>query len=178
MCLEAGSEGNGTSRWFAEHAPTIAAYKVGPSGMETAAAYGNAITKWVKEMGKTFVFVGYADHFRANAPSVEELMHIAEECQASWFLIDTFLKDGKSLFEWYNPLELARLCENWRKRGGKIALAGSLTEEDTRIAANCRPDLVAVRGAACVGGRLGAVSEDRVAKLVEAGDFSLEAITL
>jgi hypothetical protein len=52
-----------------------------------------------------------------------------------------------------------------RAAGLLVALAGSLAIEGVRAVAELPADIVGVRGAACIGGRAGVVSEGRVADL-------------
>jgi hypothetical protein len=52
-----------------------------------------------------------------------------------------------------------------RAAGMLVALAGSLSIKGVRAVAELQADIVGVRGAACVGGRTGVVSEERVAEL-------------
>jgi uncharacterized protein (UPF0264 family) len=47
-----------------------------------------------------------------------------------------------------------------------VALAGSLHREQILELIPIGPEVIAVRGAACVGGRNGTVSRERVAELV------------
>jgi uncharacterized protein (UPF0264 family) len=46
-----------------------------------------------------------------------------------------------------------------------VAVAGRLSLEDILGLGDCGADIVGVRGAACVGGRMGRVSADRVTRL-------------
>ena len=55
-----------------------------------------------------------------------------------------------------------------RSQGLATVLAGSLTGDAVVAAARLMPDLIAVRTAACDGGRQGTVSERRVRELKNA----------
>jgi len=82
-------------------------------------------------------------------------------------LVDTAVKDGCGLLQWYSPSRLRELCERCHAAGLFVALAGSLSHEDVELLlAEVRPDIIAVRGAACERGERGAaVSADAVAAL-------------
>ena len=69
--------------------------------------------------------------------------------------------------------EIEPACGPWLERirdsGRLIALAGSLDVASVHRLAALKPDIIAVRGAACRGGdRLAAIDPTRVARLAEA----------
>ena len=110
--------------------------------------------------------VAYADHAAADCPPPDELLAASADCEV--FLLDTFRKDGRGLFDHLAPAAVARLCAAARARGLTVALAGSLRLEDVPRAAGCGAGVVAVRTAACDGGRGGRVSAARVRELKDA----------
>jgi hypothetical protein len=90
----------------------------------------------------------------------------AGEYGAAGLLIDTAVKDGRTLFDFCNPSALRTVINRVRREGLLIALAGSLRGEFYEVAARLEPDIVAVRGAACNGlDRTRAVDEDAVGEL-------------
>ena len=107
--------------------------------------------------------VAYADHGAARAPPPAALLAAADGCDA--FLLDTFTKDGRGLFDRLTQTEVTRLCRDARAAGRTVALAGSLTLRDIPRAIACGADVIAVRGAACDGPRTGRVCEGKVAAL-------------
>jgi uncharacterized protein (UPF0264 family) len=83
------------------------------------------------------------------------------------FLLDTYSKPaGKTLFDWIPIPHLRELCESCRLACVSVALAGSLDVRRIRELLSLKPDWIAVRGAACDGGRDGIVSEAKVRELV------------
>jgi uncharacterized protein (UPF0264 family) len=115
-----------------------------------------------------FVAVAYADHDRAAAPPMHEVLDWALRHRAAALLVDTAVKDGRRLFDWCSDRQLASLVAAARQAGLAIALAGSLDEDALTRAANLGPDIVAVRGAACDrGDRRARVLAPRVRQLVE-----------
>jgi (5-formylfuran-3-yl)methyl phosphate synthase len=113
------------------------------------------------------VLVAYADSERANSPDPDFLADAAIRYHFPAFLIDTAVKDGSSLLDWIELTALARIRFRLADAGVPMALAGSLTEPAIRELAALEPDWLAVRGAACEGGRMGQVSTDRVRRLRE-----------
>ena len=113
------------------------------------------------------IAVAYADYERADSPSPDEILDFARENRLAGFLIDTFVKDGRCLFDWLSDSQLASLIASAKEANLLIALAGSLSGDDFRRAAAFGPDIVAVRGAACRDTRrVGAVDVDCVRQLV------------
>lgn len=99
------------------------------------------------------VAVAYADWQRANAPPPEVVATFARLNHCGAFLLDTWLKDGKTLLDWLSLDELARLSRTCRHAGVPVALAGSLGATEIATLRDVRPDWFAVRGSVCRGGR-------------------------
>jgi hypothetical protein len=115
------------------------------------------------------VVAGFADFTRAGAPHPLDLPGLAVAAGAQGCLLDTAVKDGRGLLHWLGEAELAAFVEACRAHGLLSALAGSLGAEDLARLAPIGPDLVGVRGAACVGDRVsGRVDAARVRALVRA----------
>jgi uncharacterized protein (UPF0264 family) len=114
----------------------------------------------------TPVVTAYADWEYARAPSVDEVCGYACRQAGGVFLLDTYLKDaGQTLLDCLPLPKLAGLCDLCRGAGVQIALAGSVGTDEIRKLLPLQPDWIAVRGAACEGGRDGVVSEARVCEL-------------
>jgi uncharacterized protein (UPF0264 family) len=116
----------------------------------------------------SWVAVVYLDWETARAPDPDSVIRAArdfEEC--SGILFDTWDKSRQTRID--------RSCERWfarvRELGRFIALAGSLDVDAIRLLGDLRPDVFAVRGAACRGGdRRAAIDREQVARLVEAAN--------
>jgi uncharacterized protein (UPF0264 family) len=119
----------------------------------------------IESASAAVVAVAYADYERAGAPSPSAVVRAAARAGADGVLLDTFTKDQGDLFVFFPPDALQRWVEEVRSHGLMVALAGSLDSKGILRARSTRPDVVGVRGAACVGGRLGRVSADRVRAL-------------
>ena len=114
----------------------------------------------------SWVAVVYLDWETAQAPDPDSVIRTAgeiEEC--SGILFDTWDKSRPSRIDGSWERRFAQV----RDSGRFLALAGSLDLEAIRRLGNLKPDVFAVRGAACQGGdRRAAIDRDQVARLVEA----------
>jgi uncharacterized protein (UPF0264 family) len=111
------------------------------------------------------VAVAYADWSAAGAPPANDVLHAAIEVGCPALLIDTWDKSAGSLFDHWPREQLGDYLQWARAKGLLVVLAGSLANENFTAAAGLFPDLVAVRAAACEGGRRGPVSALRVRAL-------------
>jgi hypothetical protein len=121
-----------------------------------------------KPAGPRPVAVAYADWHSAGAPDPAEVLVAAVDAGSPALLIDTWDKSSGSLFDHWPREQLGRFLKSARSHGLLVALAGSLINETFMAAASLAPDLVAVRTAACEGGRRGIVSAEQVRALKQA----------
>ncbi len=120
----------------------------------------------------SIVAVAYADAERASSPPAHLVLSAAARAGAAGVLVDTYVKDGAGLMDWWSSEALAAWIALARKSGLLTAAAGALSERDVDRVAAASPDVIGFRGAACDAGRLGRVSAERVALLrrcVDAG---------
>ncbi|UCF44691.1 MAG: hypothetical protein JSW44_02630 [Candidatus Bathyarchaeota archaeon] len=115
------------------------------------------------------VATGYADAGRIDSVSPLLVPEIAHKDQADIAMIDTAIKDGRSLFTFLTLNQLRSFVDTAHNYGLKAALAGSLAKEDLPVAYALGADVAGLRGAACtlndrVNGR---ISKDKVRALVE-----------
>jgi uncharacterized protein (UPF0264 family) len=119
------------------------------------------------------VLAAYADWQRAAAPPLAEVVAFAQERTGSVLLVDTFDKSptcggrARTLLDWLSVAELTRLCAGCREAGVRVALAGSLGPEEFAALAEVGTSWLAVRGAACRGGRNGTICATQVRTLAE-----------
>ncbi|HEX2476729.1 MAG TPA: (5-formylfuran-3-yl)methyl phosphate synthase [Lacipirellulaceae bacterium] len=111
------------------------------------------------------VAVVYADWRAANSPAPIDVLDAAVQFGCPALLVDTWDKSSGTLFDHWPVDDVKDFAEEVRSRGIRIVLAGSLTGAALVEAGRLGPDLIAVRTAACDGGRNGAVSRERVQKL-------------
>ena len=115
-----------------------------------------------------WVAVAYADWRVAEAPEPIQVLEAALEIpECSGILVDTWDKTKPS------PIEATSGWLEWvgraRRSGRFVALAGGMGLPEINRLGSLRPDLFAVRGAACNrADRRGAIHLDRVAELVRA----------
>jgi uncharacterized protein (UPF0264 family) len=169
------------SRWIAQPGPKGLAYVKGglakggdlkPVPWEKASLWETMLVesrRFITKLMPTcdLVAVAYADWLQAAAPRPAEICDVACRHAFPVFLIDTWQKDGTTLLDWLTRETIAELRERCRRAGVRVALAGSLGVEQIRKLLPLAPDWLAVRGAACEGGRDGYVDADRVRRLVE-----------
>jgi uncharacterized protein (UPF0264 family) len=113
------------------------------------------------------VAVAYADWVPAESPRPADVVAFAAEQHICTVLIDTFQKNGATLLDWLSTEEIGALVETCRERNVSIALAGSLGPAEIEQLLPLAPDWIAVRGAACEGGRGGRVTAERVRALAD-----------
>lgn len=111
--------------------------------------------------------VVYADGHDCGAPEWQAVVQWAAASASPAVLVDTFDKRGGTLLDHWSPQQLASFVREAHRRGQLAVVAGSLTAESLAAVAAARPDIVAVRGAACAAGRNGPVSAFRVRQLKE-----------
>ena len=118
------------------------------------------------------VAVIYADGGSCAAPSASDVLTVAEKLSCGAVLVDTFRKDGRSLFDYW-PLEIAeQFVKTVRLKGMVSVLAGAIQGDRLRIAANLFPDYVAVRSAVCHGDRTSRIDAALVLKVANQLAFS------
>jgi (5-formylfuran-3-yl)methyl phosphate synthase len=111
------------------------------------------------------VAVVYADWRAAQSPSPHDVLSAAIQRRCPALLIDTWDKSAGTLFDHWPAGDLETYIAEVRSHNLSLVLAGSLTGENVTAAARLAPDLIAVRTAACEGGRTGRVSERKVREL-------------
>lgn len=110
----------------------------------------------------------YADWRTCSAPPPQEVMGVAREADIPGILFDTYHKRGNSLLDHLSIPDLSMFIAEIHAADRFVALAGSIDIPQLPDLIDLRPDILAVRSAACVGGRLGRVDAQRVAALVAA----------
>lgn len=97
-----------------------------------------------------WIAVAYADWNRAASLSPHEVLESACENQCAGLLIDTFSKQHGRLLDLLTPETLGEIIEQARASQLKLALAGSLRIQDLEILSELAPDIIGIRGAACI----------------------------
>lgn len=116
-----------------------------------------------------WVAVAYADAERVGAPAVKDVLNAAIEEGCRVFLIDTCEKGSLRLVDLLPLPQLRDLIERAHFHQLQVALAGQIVLTDLPALLTLGPDIIAVRGAACVAGDRGSeIVTSKVAALVSA----------
>ena len=99
------------------------------------------------------VATAYADWEKANSVPPAEVVKFAKRFRYRAYLLDTFQKDGRTVFDHMTVAEVAELIVSLQRGGVLVALGGSLKPEQARQLGSVAPDYYAVRGSVCVGGK-------------------------
>jgi (5-formylfuran-3-yl)methyl phosphate synthase len=147
---------------------TIPDIQVVKLGLAQSARTSNWQSSWTSafetcsHQGKKLAAVVYADWQRAAAPSPEAVLECAFRAGGKYLLIDTFDKQGLSSIETLGRERIMQLVQCARQGGLTTVLAGSLRVNDLSFIANLPVDVVAIRGAACRGGRTATLEAAKV----------------
>ncbi len=95
------------------------------------------------------VAAGYADYRRFGGLEPDDLLKAAGDANCQVVMVDTAIKDGKSLFDAMTIDELADFVAAGHKRGMLVALAGSVKTEHLETLHELGPDIVGIRGVVC-----------------------------
>lgn len=110
------------------------------------------------------VIAAYADSARMGTISPFAISSLVADAGADIAMIDTGIKDGKSLFEFMDEEALTRFTAQNRELGLQTALAGSLKFNDLDALKRIDPEIIGVRGMVCGGDRSMAVRAELVEK--------------
>src|SRR5208283_5950216 len=112
---------------------------------------------------------GYADAERICAINPLSIPKIASLAQVDLAMIDTALKDGKTLFNFLSAKQLEKFVHESHKLGLEAALAGSLRKQDLPVVYGLGADVAGLRGAACTNSDRvsGHITRKLVQELVE-----------
>jgi uncharacterized protein (UPF0264 family) len=148
--------------------------KAGLCGLKTpeeAVYLMRNVVKAAKDFNPSIKVVvsGYADAGRIGTVDPLLIPEVAHKAQADVAMIDTAIKDGKSLFTFLTMPQLRRFVDMAHSYDLKAALAGSLKKEDLPVVYSLGADVVGLRGAACslsdrVNGR---ITKEKVQELVD-----------
>ena len=98
------------------------------------------------------VVAGYADRIRMNSsPDFLLLPNIAAKSGADIVMLDTFIKDGKGLFDFLSVDQLKLFKNKAKKLNLEVALAGYLMKDSLPMVKKIMPDIIGVRSIVCEG---------------------------
>jgi uncharacterized protein (UPF0264 family) len=166
------SAGNGLDASFAGR---VGYAKFGLSGTLRTADWGLRWKRAIESLpsGVKPVAVAYADWQVAAAPDVRRVIEHGRRLGCQALLVDTFDKTGGPLGAHLPLASLTHVVEAAREAQMLCVLAGRLGWRELAEILPLEPDYVAVRGAACAGGRTGRIQARRVRRLATlVGAFS------
>ncbi|MDG6257742.1 MAG: (5-formylfuran-3-yl)methyl phosphate synthase [Methanomicrobiaceae archaeon] len=133
-------------------------------GAEKARELIEGVVKAVKgEFPEKYVVIAsYGDHTRLNTISPFDMAPLAADAGADVAMIDTGIKDGRSVFEYFDEARLNEFVAMNNDLGITTALAGSLKFEDIDPLKRINPDIIGVRGMVCGGDRGNAIRPELV----------------
>ncbi|TFG06762.1 MAG: hypothetical protein EU539_06820, partial [Promethearchaeota archaeon] len=129
-----------------------------------------AVVKSVKDYNDKIevVAAGYADHSRMDSsPHFLEIPSIAKKSNSDFAMLDTYIKDGKGLFDFLSVNDLIEFKNKARKLNLKVALAGNLMTRDLKKIKEIMPDVIGVRSVVCEGfdRDKGSIKQDLIERL-------------
>ena len=112
---------------------------------------------------------GYADAEKIGSINPLLTPEIAHKSQVHVAMLDTFVKDGKNLFDHLTVEQLKKFVDSSHAFGLEAALAGSLRKQDLPVIYALGTDIAGLRGAACTNGNrvTGQITRKLVSELVE-----------
>ena len=129
------------------------------------------VVKTVKDYNNDIMVVasGYADAHRVGAVDPMEIPRVAADSGADLAMVDTAVKDGKTLFDFLDEKSISKFTAESHDYGLQNALAGSIKEEQLKLLYDLDCDVVGIRGAVCTGGdrNNGTIHRSAVARLKE-----------
>jgi len=126
----------------------------GPKNEKEGIKLMEKVVKAVKNYNKNALVVaaGYADKKRINyAPEVLSIPTIAAKSNSDIAMVDTFIKDGKGLFDFLDIETIKEFTEKAHDLNLQVALAGSLKLKDIKKIKKIKPDIIGVRSLVCEG---------------------------
>ncbi|MFQ5801170.1 MAG: (5-formylfuran-3-yl)methyl phosphate synthase [Candidatus Hydrothermarchaeales archaeon] len=108
-----------------------------------------SIVKAAEGSGSKVVLAGYGDFRGIRSINPVEIPEIARTSGAHGVMIDTYTKNGTSLFGHMGMEELETFVEEGKVHGLTVAIAGSITASHIPKLKTLKPHIVGVRGAVC-----------------------------
>ncbi len=142
----------------------------GATNLEQAREMMTSVVKSVRMVSNDVITVasGYADWKRFGGVNHLDIVRAAHESGSDVAMLDTFMKDGKNLFDSLSEKDLREFTELAHSFGLLVALAGSVKREHIAVLSNVGADIVGVRGAVCSkGDRTTGITRDAVIEFMK-----------
>lgn len=111
------------------------------------------------------VAVVYADESKAKSPTASEIIEHATQLQCAAVLVDTWDKTAGPLTAHWSFDRICSFVLDVQSRGMKAVIGGGLIASSLSQIVMAKPDLIAVRGAACAGERTGIIAREKILQL-------------
>ncbi|MFW9951457.1 MAG: (5-formylfuran-3-yl)methyl phosphate synthase [Candidatus Thorarchaeota archaeon] len=112
------------------------------------------VVKTVKRFKKEIKIVaaGYADKERmVKSPNFLSIPIIASKSGSDIAMLDTYVKDGKNIFDFLTITQLQEFTETAKELNLQVALAGNLMKKSIPKIKKINPDIIGVRSIVCEG---------------------------
>ncbi|WP_233215065.1 (5-formylfuran-3-yl)methyl phosphate synthase [Rhodopirellula bahusiensis] len=131
--------------------PEFSFAKVGPSGCSTAQKLSSLWGSIRLPQSVELVPVAYADHVASGTICPEQVLELVIKSGQRRMLVDTFIKDGRTLIDHFAIEQMRSLVSMAHCHGVWLAMAGSirLREMQSLVTTGVRPDCWGVRGDVC-----------------------------
>ncbi|SRR6056297_1116185 len=140
--------------------------KAGPSGCRSDQTVKQLWCDVRQELpdSVSLVAVAYADHVAAGCLAPELILAAAAESGLKYFLVDTFIKQGRCSIQHLGWHGIRRLVDQAHRHDIFMVLAGTVRRADMRRCSRegIPVDGFGIRGDVCVGGRSGRLDAGRV----------------
>lgn len=133
--------------------------KVGLKGIKNKHEAKYLLEKLVKTVESShspstkIVAAGYADYKKIGSICPLHIPDIASESGVKVAMIDTFIKNGRSILDIMPVSEIAKFVDRCHENGLTSALAGSLSLKHVAEVKQIGVDLIGIRGAICSGNK-------------------------
>jgi uncharacterized protein (UPF0264 family) len=139
----------------------------GPKNETEARVLLQRVRQSLEKYPVSVIAAGYADSMRAGTLDPRCLPRLAASAGMDGLLLDTAIKDGRSLFDFLDAQRLRSMAEQAHAAGLMFGLAGSLGAQDISPARDLGADIVGVRTAVCRDNqRTGSLEADRIRTLL------------
>ncbi len=125
---------------------------LGPRNIKEGIRLMKKVVKAVKGYNEKILVVvaGYADQVRmSSSPKFMSIPSIAAKSGSDIAMLDTYIKDGKGLFDFLNDDQLIEFTNKAKNYGLKVALAGNLMKWNIINLKRISPDIIGVRSVVC-----------------------------
>ena len=127
---------------------------MGPRNIKEGIRLMKKVVKAVKGYNEKILVVvaGYADQVRmSSSPKFMSIPSIAAKSGSDIAMLDTYIKDGKGLFDFLNDDQLIEFTNKAKDYDLKVALAGNLMKRNIINLKRISPDIIGVRSVVCEG---------------------------